>query len=367
MPESTLSETIHEAFDESPAPTPDATTIKEDVAELHEMKVRDESAILNSIVSRRGGDDTEAVFDAYQTLTSENSESESTGNNVGDSPGDESKIQIPAFGSHVGEWIDVDVGIVKIWKDNRDSLSAFDTIDAYEAADAEGVAFAGLVADGTGEVAKLLVWGKSYVSETDLMPADIGKGDYITIENVPINEDDGYEIQVNSASSIHHLPNPSFEIDSDEFDSGVSSFTGCIVGIGSRSGFIERCPESGCSRTVNKNRCSKHGDVDGEDDLRLKLKVDDGNVCITAYANQPQTEAITGIDMDEAREMALDALDRDVVIEEMKDTLIHRTVELEGGWISDTEFNITDIQFAGEYRPDLNDILIDARSLKTSA
>ena len=93
---------------------------------------------------------------------------------------------------------------------------------------------------------------------------------------------------------------------------------GALVDIQSGSGLIKRCPEEECTRVLQNGRCSEHGEVEGEFDLRIKGVLDDGEDVHEVLFDQDATEELTGITLEAAKEMAMDALDTSVVADEMR-------------------------------------------------
>lgn len=98
-----------------------------------------------------------------------------------------------------------------------------------------------------------------------------------------------------------------------------------LIDIQNGSGLIKRCPleEDGggdCNRMLDgEGRCSEHGDVDGEFDLRLKTVFDDGDKAHQVQFGRDTTEALTGISMEEARTIAQEKLEMGAVEAEIKD------------------------------------------------
>ena len=88
---------------------------------------------------------------------------------------------------------------------------------------------------------------------------------------------------------------------------------GNVLEVRDGSGLIQRCPE--CGRVVQNDQCRNHGDVDPEDDLRVKAILDDGTDTVTAILDREATEAVYGGTLAEALDQARDAMDRDVVAE----------------------------------------------------
>jgi len=122
----------------------------------------------------------------------------------------------------------------------------------------------------------------------------------------------GYSIKLNKTTGITELD--------EEIEVGDDSTTvgGALVDIQSGSGLIKRCPEEGCTRVLQNGRCSEHGEGEGEFDLRIKGVLDDGDEVHELIFDREATEALTGIGIEEAKEMAMDALDTTVVADEMR-------------------------------------------------
>jgi replication factor A1 len=59
-------------------------------------------------------------------------------------------------------------------------------------------------------------------------------------------------------------------------DDNERTMEGALVDIKDGSGLIKRCPDEDCTRVIRNGRCSEHGDVSGEFDLRIKGVLDDG-------------------------------------------------------------------------------------------
>ncbi|MFZ2409977.1 MAG: replication factor A, partial [Candidatus Methanoperedens sp.] len=115
-------------------------------------------------------------------------------------------------------------------------------------------------------------------------------------------------------------------------DIAVSStpteFSGAIVDLQGGSGLIKRCPE--CNRALVKGACGEHGKVEGLYDLRVKAVMDDGERVQDILLNREITEALTGITLDKAKEMATEALDQAVVLDMIKSKLVGRYYVVSG-------------------------------------
>jgi ssDNA-binding replication factor A large subunit len=67
---------------------------------------------------------------------------------------------------------------------------------------------------------------------------------------------------------------------------------GLVVGLGSPSGVVRRCPT--CSRVTQDGVCRDHGAVEGTPDLRARVHLDDGTGAATVNLGREMTEKLTG-------------------------------------------------------------------------
>ena len=103
---------------------------------------------------------------------------------------------------------------------------------------------------------------------------------------------------------------------------------GTVVAIRDGSGLIERCPD--CGRVTQNGQCRSHGDVDGEDDLRVKAILDDGTGTVTVVLDDDLTAEIYGGGLETAREHARDAMDREVVADAIREAVVGREFSARG-------------------------------------
>ena len=186
------------------------------------------------------------------------------------------------------EWIDLTGKVVELWEANSDA-----------------VAQVGLLGDPTGTI-KFTKWSKS-----DLQ--DLEEGQVYDLRNVVTDEYQGrFSVKLNRTTVIEESDE---EIEVGDDDATVE---GALVDIQSGSGLIKRCPEEDCTRVLQNGRCSEHGEAEGEFDLRIKGVLDDGDDVHELIFDREATEALTGIGLEQAKEMAMDALDTTVVADEMR-------------------------------------------------
>jgi ssDNA-binding replication factor A large subunit len=198
------------------------------------------------------------------------------------------------------EWVDLKAKVVDLWD-----------------AQSDAVAQVGLLGDETGTI-KFTKWSKSDLSELE-------EGETYDLRNVVTDEYQGrFSVKLNRTTTIEHLEED-IEVGDDS-----AEIEGALVDIQSGSGLIKRCPEEDCTRVLQNGRCSEHGEVEGEFDLRIKGVIDDGTDVHEVIFDREMTEELTGITLEEAQEMAMDALDTSVVAEEMHEEILGRYYRVVG-------------------------------------
>ncbi|RLM67373.1 replication factor A [Halorubrum sp. Atlit-8R] len=198
------------------------------------------------------------------------------------------------------QWVDLRVKLVDLWEPRSDSISQV-----------------GLLGDESGTI-------KFVAFETSDLP-ELTEGRAYELSNVVTDEYEGsYSVKLNRTTGIT-------EID-DEIEVGDNADTveGALVDIQSGSGLIKRCPEEDCTRVLQNGRCSEHGQVEGEFDLRIKGVLDDGETVTEVIFDREATEELTGMTLEEAKDMAMDALDTTVVAEEMGEDVLGRYYRVTG-------------------------------------
>ncbi len=198
------------------------------------------------------------------------------------------------------EWIDLTAKVVELWEPRSDA-----------------VAQVGLLGDETGTV-KFTKWSKSDLPELE-------EGGVYELNNVVTDEYQGrYSVKLNRTTTIEAL-DEDIEVGDDAVE-----IEGALVDIQSGSGLIKRCPVEDCTRVLQNGRCSEHGEVDGEFDLRIKGVIDDGESVHEVIFNREATEELTGITLEKAQEMAMDALDTSVVADQMHEKILGRYYSITG-------------------------------------
>ena len=198
------------------------------------------------------------------------------------------------------QWVDLRVELVDLWDPRSDSISQV-----------------GLLGDESGTI-------KFVAFETSDLP-ELTEGQAYELSNVVTDEYEGsYSVKLNRTTQIT-------EIDEEiEIGDNADTVEGALVDIQSGSGLIKRCPEEDCTRVLQNGRCSEHGQVEGEFDLRIKGVLDDGETVSEVIFDREATEKLTGMSLEEAKDMAMDALDTTVVAEEMGEDVLGRYYRVTG-------------------------------------
>ncbi len=197
-----------------------------------------------------------------------------------------------------GNWVSVRGKIVQLWEANQESIAQV-----------------GLFGDESGTI-KFTKWAKAGLPSVE-------EGKCYIFKNVVTSEWQGkFSVMLNKTSEIIPIT------EDIEVGSTPTEFSGAIVDIQGGSGLIKRCPE--CNRALVKGACGEHGKVEGLYDLRVKAVMDDGERVQDILLNREITEALTGITLDKAKEMATEALDQVVVLDMIKSKLVGRYYVVSG-------------------------------------
>ena len=198
------------------------------------------------------------------------------------------------------QWVDLRVELVDLWEPRSDSISQV-----------------GLLGDESGTI-------KFVAFETSDLP-ELEEGQAYELSNVVTDEYEGsYSVKLNRTTGITETD------EAIEVGDNADTVEGALVDIQSGSGLIKRCPEDDCTRVLQNGRCSEHGQVEGEFDLRIKGVLDDGETVTEVIFDREATEDLTGMGLEEAKDMAMDALDTTVVAEEMGDDVLGRYYRVTG-------------------------------------
>ena len=197
-----------------------------------------------------------------------------------------------------GRWVDLKVKVAQLWETNSDAISQ-----------------SGLVGDETGSI-KFVKWAKADLSNME-------EGKSYLLRNLVTDEFQGrFSVKLNRTSQIEPL-----DVDV-EIGSQAAEFSGALVDVQKGSGLIKRCPV--CKRSLAKGVCSEHGKVEGTYDLRIKAVLDDGRRVQDVLINRETTERLVGLTLDEAKQMAMEALDHEVVRSLIESKLMGRYFSITG-------------------------------------
>ncbi|QSG05601.1 Single-stranded DNA binding protein [Halapricum desulfuricans] len=168
---------------------------------------------------------------------------------------------------------------------------------------------------------------------------EIEEGASIRIENTYVREFRGApSINVSEFSTVEVLDRTVEAAESapelsirEALDSGGMfdvEVRGDVIAVRDGSGLIERCPE--CGRIVQNGQCRTHGQVEPVEDLRTKAILDDGTGTVTAILDDELTAEIYGGDVEDAREHARDAMDKEVVADTIREAIVGRSFRVRG-------------------------------------
>ncbi|MDD1721464.1 MAG: replication factor A [Euryarchaeota archaeon] len=208
------------------------------------------------------------------------------------------------------KWVNLKAKVVQLWEPN-----------------ALSIAQVGLLGDESGAI-KFTSWASAN------LPI-LQEGGSYSIRSVVTKSWQGrFSVSLNKATSIAPLDE---EIAVGRAETEIQ---GAIIDVQSGSGLIKRCPE--CNRVIVKGYCTEHGKVSGVYDLRVKGVLDNGDVVTDVLFNRELTERLTGITLEDAKEMAIEALDHNVVADKIKSLVIGRYYVLRGNktprWLLVTDF-----------------------------
>jgi ssDNA-binding replication factor A large subunit len=198
------------------------------------------------------------------------------------------------------QWVELTAKVVDLWDEPHESIAQ-----------------TGLLGDPTGRI-KFTAWESADLDRLE-------EGAVYRFSNAVTDEYEGrYSVTFNRTTVVEELD--------EELEVGdeTAEIEGALVAVQSGSGLVKRCPEDDCTRVLQNGRCSEHGEVEGEFDLRIKGVVDDGESVHEVIFDQDATEELTGIELEEAKDMAMDALDTTVVADEMRGKILGRYYRVAG-------------------------------------
>jgi replication factor A1 len=232
-------------------------------------------------------------------------------------------------GTH--DWVDVEVKVERFLDSDSDSVDQM-----------------AIVGDETGTTLATK-FTKSNLRE-------IEQGETYAFRSVAVNEYQGdYNLNLNSSTEIVPLDKSIEVVDNS------TEIEGALVAIQSGSGLIKRCPKDDCTRVLRNGRCSEHGEVEGEFDLRIKGSIDDGTQVRTVIFDREATEEFTGMTLDDATSIAKDQMDIEEPLNRMKPDILGRYYRVCGPEM-DAMILVNDYEQITD-QPDIDELLIEARSI----
>ena len=211
--------------------------------------------------------------------------------------------------------------------------------------DGETDILSGVLADETGRL-PFTDWTANAVIEN---------GGNVRVENAYVREYRGVpELNVSEFSTVTELDREievgdAVAVDSI-FDAVVGGgvydveLTGNVIEVRDGSGLIQRCPE--CNRVAQNGQCRSHGEVDAEDDMRVKAILDDGTATTTVVLDRELSERVYGGDLEDAKAQAREAMDQEVVADSIREEIVgpefrvrgHLSVDEYGGNLDASTF-----------------------------
>ena len=167
--------------------------------------------------------------------------------------------------------------------------------------------WSGQIADPTGKC-RMSAWEELPISESDLPVTIKVKGVRVRawqgIPDITVDKADQVEILESTPwdGSID-LSNHVVEVPLNELVSGSSrvgiSTQGIVASVRDDCGIIMRCTQ--CRRVLRDGNCSEHGDDEGNQDVRLRLVLDDGIATSSLLVNKEASLSLLGMTEDELK------------------------------------------------------------------
>jgi ssDNA-binding replication factor A large subunit len=257
----------------------DRNAVEQEVEELRAYQVPDDEIVLTLRDRFLDDDGEDVLFQSNETLDLNNVEDE--------------------------KWGNATVEVVDLWD-----------------ADHEAIAQTGLIGNETGVI--------KFTRFTDVDGPTLEEGETYSIASMVGDEYQGQmSLKFVSTTEIEQA-----DTEVEVADPTITD-TARVEKIGGGAGYIERCPEEDCSHTLEEGRCRKHGDVDGEPDLRATVRLNTGD---RLFIHQEELEELMDTSLEEVLEVVRDAMDKNAYELHVRERLLTRLVEFE----------------ANEYRGDLH-------------
>ncbi|MHA1287281.1 MAG: hypothetical protein ACTSPB_07745 [Candidatus Thorarchaeota archaeon] len=202
-----------------------------------------------------------------------------------------------------GNWTSLKIKVVQLWDSNHDSISQ-----------------SGVVGDSSGTV-KFTKWA------TANLPHMV-EGKCYTLTNVVASVyNEKLQIGLNKKSRIEKLT------EEVEVKDNTINFIGVFVSMQSNSGLITRCDE--CNKAI-RGTCDKHPEAKGHYDVRVIGAIDNGQKYVSVNIDAEIVEKVTGFSIEHCKEMATEAMDKEVVIKELESVLLGKFFYISGSDMGDS-------------------------------
>lgn len=244
------------------------------------------------------------------------------------------ELDVPAGGASLGT-TEVSIGDIREGMGNVTVTGKILSVEARKinSRGEEKIVYSGIIADETGKI-QFSAWHDFDLREGIVVCA---KNCYIrSWKGIPqLNIGDRADVTVvNTQMDVDDSASLKTIADINRIGGGLDiTVEGVVVDMKNGSGLIKRCPQ--CNRSLMAGGvCTVHGEVDGVQDMRMKLVVDDGTGAIGAIVNRTDTEKLTGVSMNSAVGLAA-ARGEGVVARELMGRILLRRVRITGNVMSD--------------------------------
>ncbi|MCS7121506.1 MAG: replication protein A [Archaeoglobaceae archaeon] len=221
--------------------------------------------------------------------------------------------------------VSVKVKVIQLWEPVSPSISQ-----------------TGLIGDETG-VIRFLIWAKAGKPE-------VQENKSYVFRNVVVDEFAGMKrLNVTRFSEIEEISEDVKVAEVPAKVYGEVEFIGSLVAIHQNSGLIQRCSQ--CNRIAKGGNCIVHGKVKTVDDLRIRGVVDNGIENYEILMGEEVIKKLVGIDLETAKKIAQENLERKAVLDELKKKLLGKYLKIVG-FLGVRFFRVTYAEF---YKPNIKE------------
>lgn len=200
--------------------------------------------------------------------------------------------------------------------------------------------WSGKIADNTGQC-RMSAWQDLPISEDDLPVCVKLSGVRVRawqgIPDITVDRADQVEVLADTPwEEKVDLSNQEIEISVSELARGSGRIgvktQGVFVSIRDDSGVIMRCPE--CRRTLKDGVCSIHGEVEGNQDIRLRFVIDDGAGNVSVILNSECTQMLLGMD-EKAIKAKVQEMGDDGFVSDLRRQFFAKMLSVSGRFLKD--------------------------------